>query len=96
METTFIYDSINKSIACANTHTCQEDSNTYLAKHKVGTNGVISDKFTGSWEVMTVPADNIPVELQICNGVPKSGTYSSTVVLGYMSDVGYEKAYIKY
>lgn len=60
------------------------------------TDGVIDDKFTGSWEVMTVPASNIPIEAQICNGVPTSGSYNSTVVLGYMSDQGYEKAYIKY
>ena len=57
--------------------------------------GAINDKFTGAWESMTVPTDNIPVDATVCGGVPTNGTYSSTVVLGYMTDVFYEKAYIK-
>jgi hypothetical protein len=57
--------------------------------------GAINDKFTGAWESMTVPTNNIPVDATVCGGVPTSGTYSSTVVLGYMTDVFYEKAYIK-
>lgn len=57
--------------------------------------GAISDKFTGAWECMTIPAENIPVDASVCGGVPTSGTYSNTVVLGYMSDQYYEKAYIK-
>lgn len=57
--------------------------------------GAISDKFTGAWECMTIPAENIPVDAAVCGGVPTSGTYSNTVVLGYMSDQYYEKAYIK-
>lgn len=57
--------------------------------------GAIDDKFTGAWESMTVPTDNIPVDATVCGGVPTNGTYSSTVVLGYMTDVFYEKAYIK-
>ena len=57
--------------------------------------GAIDDKFTGAWESMTVPTENIPVDATVCGGVPTNGTYSSTVVLGYMTDVFYEKAYIK-
>ncbi len=57
--------------------------------------GALSDKFTGAWECMTIPTENIPVDATVCGGVPTSGTYSKTVVLGYMSDQFYEKAYIK-
>ena len=57
--------------------------------------GAIDDKFTGAWESMTIPTENIPVEATVCGGVPTSGTYSNTVVLGYMSDAFYERAYIK-
>ena len=62
--------------------------------------GTFKDKFTGAWESMTIPTENIPSEATVCGGVPtgvESGAtdYSNTVVLGYMSDTGYEKAYIK-
>jgi len=59
------------------------------------TNGATSDKFTGGWEVMTVPTENIPTDSLVCNGIPTSGTYANSVVLGYMSDASYERAYIK-
>ena len=65
-------------------------------------NGAVGDKFTGAWECMTIPSANIPVEATVCGGVPTgthTGTnvinYSKTVVLGYMTDKYYEKAYIK-
>lgn len=58
-------------------------------------NGAENDKYTQNWEVMTVPAQNIPTDSLICNGVPTSGTYENTVVLGFMTDEGYERAYIK-
>lgn len=57
--------------------------------------GAISDKFTGAWESMTIPTENIPVDATVCGGVPTSGDYSNTVTLGYMSDKYYERAYIK-
>ena len=57
--------------------------------------GAINDKFTGAWESMTIPTQNIPVDATVCGGVPTSGDYKDTAVLGYMTDVYYEKAYIK-
>ena len=57
--------------------------------------GAINDKFTGAWESMTIPTDNIPLDATVCGGVPTSNDYKDTVVLGYMTDVFYEKAYIK-
>ena len=57
--------------------------------------GAINDLFTGAWESMTIPATNVPVEATVCGGIPTSGDYGNSVVLGYMSDKGYERAYIK-
>jgi hypothetical protein len=58
-------------------------------------NGAINDLFTQKWEVVTIPTTNISKDALVCNGIPTSGTYANTVVLGYMSDVGYERAYIQ-
>jgi hypothetical protein len=42
-----------------------------LTDVKPGTDAV--DRFTGNWEVMTVPAANLPLgEFFICNGVPRT------------------------
>ena len=54
--------------------------------------GAIGDKFTGAWECMTIPTTNIPVDATVCGGVPTTGEYGNAVVLGYMSDTGYERA----
>jgi len=64
------------------------------------TDGGAKDTFTGAWESMTIPTENIPIEATVCGGVPSTATgtnvyMNSTVFLGYMSDTGYEKAYIK-
>ncbi|BDC94570.1 Ig-like domain repeat protein [Treponema bryantii] len=63
-------------------------------------NGAVGDKFTGAWECMTIPSANTPVDATVCGGVPTSveteaTDYSKSVVLGYMTDKYYEKAYIK-
>jgi hypothetical protein len=66
--------------------------------------GAVLDDYTGAWEAMTVPTANIPVEDFVCNGVPKTGTTTGTwsgvnltnsVVVTYMTNVSYERAYIK-
>jgi len=67
------------------------------------------DRFLGSWEVVTIPTPNTPVEDYICNGVP-SGTLASqanygnfggilnnrNVILGYMAGSNYERAILKW
>jgi len=66
----------------------------------------INDMFTGKWEVMTVPVQNVPVSGEfICNGVPSSGTLQGTglsktdvtksIVIGYQTNVNYEGAVLK-
>jgi hypothetical protein len=66
--------------------------------------GAVLDDYTGAWEAMTVPTANIPVDDFVCNGVPKTGTTTGTwsgvnltnsVVVTYMTNVSYERAYIK-
>jgi len=70
-----------------------------------------SDRFTGAWEVMTIPVETVPLaEEFICNGVPSAvnwtvpgGTsalhYNSnmnkTMLVGYMTTDWYEGAVLK-
>ena len=70
-----------------------------------------SNRFTGAWEVMTVPVGEMPLTSEfICHGVPTSSTwvlpgsgsalhYNSnmhqTVLLGYMTTNWYEGAILK-
>ena len=58
--------------------------------------GAKDELFTGDWEVMTIPMSGIvPKDETICNGVPTSGAWANTVVLGFMSDEGYKKAVLR-
>ena len=66
--------------------------------------GAVLDDYTGSWEAMTVPTANVPIEDFVCNGVPSSGPTTGTwsgvnltnsVVVTYMTNASYERAYIK-
>jgi hypothetical protein len=68
-----------------------------------------NDRFTGAWEVMTVPAQNVPVSNEmICNGVPTAITnwqdtgltrgttdLTKSIVVGYMTNQNYEGAILK-
>lgn len=58
-------------------------------------NGAENDKFTGKWECMTIPTSNIPNDATVSGGVPTDGTYNGEVVLGYMTDLYFEKAELK-
>jgi hypothetical protein len=67
------------------------------------------DKFTGAWEVMTVPAASTPVPGEfICNGVPSTtwtsanrpdtnwpSDISKSILIGYFTNTQYEGAVIK-
>jgi hypothetical protein len=67
------------------------------------------DMFTGAWEVMTVPAQNVPIATEmICNGIPTAETLwqdtgltrggtdlTKSIVIGYMTDQYYEGAILK-
>ena len=67
-----------------------------------------ADAFTGAWEVMTVPAVNVPTSGElISNGVPASGTISGaattglnynvtkSMFVGYLTSNNYEGAVLK-
>jgi hypothetical protein len=66
--------------------------------------GAVLDDYTGAWEAMTVPTANVPIDDFVCNGVPSTGTttgtwsgvnLTNTVLVTYMTDKAYERAYIK-
>lgn len=57
--------------------------------------GATSDFYTGSWEVMTVPTNNVPVDGPVSGAVPTAGTYGGSVFLSYYTDASYERAYLK-
>lgn len=59
--------------------------------------GAVNDLATGDWEYMTAPCSNIPIDGLICNGVPPStaSNYANQIVLGFMTDKGYERAVLK-
>jgi len=66
-----------------------------------------NDMFTGSWEVMTVPAETVPVLDFVCNGVPTSASWttpttgtwpaniSKSILVGYFTSSYYEGAVLK-
>ena len=71
---------------------------------KHGTNP--QDRFTGNWEVMTVPAADTPRDDFICNGVPSVDVPDSrgnlsglmlarSMLVTYHTSTDYERAYIK-
>jgi len=70
-----------------------------------------NDRFTGAWEVMTVPVANAAISDEfVINGVPTSGNLNSTsvtftltprpmaqtILVGYMTDRHYEGAVLKH
>ena len=55
-------------------------------------NGVVNNKFTGDWVVMTVPASNGIQQYTICQGAPVSGNYQDKVVAAYFTTKNYEMA----
>ena len=62
--------------------------------------GAIGNFFTEKWEVVAVPTENVPNEALVCSGLPTSTTTKwgkgKSPVLGFMSDAGYESAFIQY
>ena len=54
--------------------------------------GVVNNKFTGDWVVMTVPASNGIQQYTICQGVPSSGDYANKVIAAYFTNKNYEMA----
>ncbi len=79
----------------SNNQTCNSIKVAWRKDMSTLRHGAINDKFTGAWESMTIPTENVPIDATVCGGVPTSGTYANTVVLGYMTDEYYEKAVIK-
>lgn len=57
--------------------------------------GVVSNKFTGDWVVMTVPATAGIKQYTICQGVPTGGTYADKVIAAYFTNKNYEMAVLR-
>ncbi|UTC44248.1 hypothetical protein [Treponema sp. OMZ 857] len=55
-------------------------------------NGVVNNKFTGDWVVMTVPASNGIQQYTICQGAPTGGMYQNKVIAAYFTNKNYEMA----
>jgi len=69
-----------------------------------------NDRLTGAWEVMTIPAENVPASGQyICHGVPTAATalvgtatagfhtdISKTMIVTYPTDINYEGAMLRH
>ena len=54
--------------------------------------GVVNNKFTGDWVVMTVPASAGIQQYTICQGVPTNGDYANKVIAAYFTNKNYEMA----
>lgn len=66
-------------------------------KDGIGSDGTVqtsavSNKFTGDWVMMTVPASNGIQKYTICQGVPVSGNYANKVIVAYVTNKNYEMA----
>ena len=54
--------------------------------------GVAKDEFTGDWEVMTVPTDDVPLDYTIGIGIKKNGSNNDSALLGYGTKKGLQTA----
>ena len=54
--------------------------------------GVAKDEFTGDWEVMTVPTDDVPLDYTIGIGIKKNGSNNDSALLGYGTKNGLQIA----
>ena len=67
----------------------------YLYKLGAGdviADGVTNDKFTGNWEVMSVPTDQIPLDYTIGVGLKKNDMETDSTLLGYGTKTGLQTA----
>ncbi len=63
-----------------------------LGEGDVMANGVSEDKFTGNWEVMTVPTNQIPLDYTIGVGIKKNDSNTNATLLGYGTKTGLQTA----
>ena len=61
------------------------------AKNEIA-DGVENDMFTGNWEVMTVPTDQIPLDYTIGVGLKKNDSNTDSTLLGYGTKTGLQTA----
>ena len=57
--------------------------------------GVTDDMFTGNWEVMTVPTNQIPLDYTIGIGIKKNASSNDSSILGYGTKTGLQTAVLQ-
>jgi len=57
--------------------------------------GVKNDKYTGTWEAMTVPTTQIPLDYTVGVGIKKNASHNQSVMLGYGTTAGLETAILE-
>ena len=63
-----------------------------LGANDVIADGVNNDKFTGNWEVMTIPTEQIPLDYTIGVGLKKNESNTDSTLLGYGTKSGLQTA----
>lgn len=58
-------------------------------------NGAINDKYTGNWEVMTIPTSETPLDYSVGVGVKKNDSSTNKPILGYGTKNGLETAQLQ-
>jgi large repetitive protein len=57
--------------------------------------GASTDKYTGTWEVMTIPETNVPAQFTISNGFKTIGSATNSPIVGYITDPQLRTAQLK-
>ena len=57
--------------------------------------GVKNDKYTGTWEAMTIPTTQIPLDYTVGVGIKKNTSNNQSVMLGYGTTAGLETAILE-
>ena len=72
------------------------ENNKYKANpNKSFADGVKNDKYTGTWEAMTIPTRKIPLDYTVGVGIKKNTSNEQSVMLGYGTTEGLETALLE-
>jgi hypothetical protein len=69
--------------------------NDLVAGQGAPSDGVTNDLFTGRWEVMTIPSNNVQKDYTIGVGFKTLGAATNAPMLGYATNAGLETAQLK-
>lgn len=63
--------------------------------YEIIADGVVNDKYTGTWEAMTIPTNEIPLDYTVGVGIKKNTANKNSVILGYGTTEGLETAILE-